>query len=133
MAGVFDFCNKSRVVVEGAPDDPSAMDMNGWLFTPRPSTPYRPTFKVTLYGLRWYLSGNSLDLNTNPQYNAGRLRDFYIRNRMWGTFILDHEYLGPIQCKFAKAVSIPEALPNSNGLIDKFEINLIHNNPVWPN
>lgn len=131
MAGTFDFCPSSRVIEELAPQEPSVTDMNGWSFNPKPKTPYRPQFKVTLHGLRWRMGSGVLDVTTEPTLNAGRLRAFYIQNRMSGTFQLAHEYLGNITCRFAKPVSIPAAIPNSNGLIDAFEVTLEWHNPPW--
>lgn len=132
MAGVFDFCPYSRVIEELAPDENSVMTMNGWMFAPKPNTPYRPSFKVTLHGLRWFMgNNNTLNITANPLINAGRLRAFYIQNRLYGKFVLNHEYLGPIQCRFAKAVNIPAAEVNSAGLIKPLELTLIQDNPVW--
>lgn len=131
MAGTFDFCPNSRVVEELAPEEPRVTDMNGWTFAPKAKTPYRPQFKVTLYGLYWKLSNGALDITSNPTVNAGRLRAFYIQNRLHGTFTFQHEYLGSITCRFAKPVSIPAAEVNSNGLIPAFEVTLEWHNPPW--
>ncbi len=131
MAGTFDFCSNSRVIEEIAPQELAVTDMNGWTFAPKAKTPYRPQFKVTLHGLRWIMGSGVLNVTTEPERNAGRLRAFYIENRMNGTFTLNHEYLGAITCRFAKPVSIPAAIPNSNGLIDAFEVTLEWHNPPW--
>lgn len=133
MSGTFDFCTGSRVVTEIPPDEPGGTDMNGWMFTSKPKVPYRPSFTVKLYGLRWYLnsSGTALDVTTNPTNNAGRLREFYRTNRRFGVFAFNHEYLGSILCQFNKRVEIPAALPDSGGLIDNFEVELIQYNPAW--
>lgn len=131
MPGTFDFCPNSRVIEELAPDEPGVTDMNGWTFAPKAKTPYRPQFKVTLHGLRWRMGTNALDITTGPETNAGRLRNFYVQNRMSGRFTLQHEYLGLITCRFAKPVSIPAAITNSNGLVDAFEVMLEWHNPPW--
>lgn len=133
MAGTFDFCPGSRVVEELPGEEPSVMSMNGWAFAPRPKTPYAPSFKVTLYGLRWKLNteGNSIDQLAFPLMNAGRLRAFYILNRLNGVFAFNHEYLGNILCRFSKPVTIPAAEPNSAGLIKPLEVTLIQHNPAW--
>ena len=131
MSGTFDFCPTSRVITEIPPEEPTAVSFNGWEFTSAPVTPYRRSFSVKLYGLRWYLNstGNALDTTTNPYYNAGRLLDFYRTNRQYGVFDIDHEYLGNIICRFANPVIIPAARPNSDGLTDEIEIKLLHYNP----
>lgn len=131
MSGTFDFCSKSRVVVEQAPDNGSPVDMNGWEFTAKPNVPYRRKFTVTLHGLRWYMGTGRLDVTTNPEYNAGRLLDFYRANQMWDVFAFNHEYLGNILCRFAAPVNIPEGIKNSQGKIDALTVNLIHYNPAF--
>jgi len=133
LAGNFDYCPKSRVVTELAPDETDVMSMNGWQFSSRPRTPYRPSFKVKLSGMRWYLNsaGTALDVTTNPTINAGRLLNFYKLNRKWDTFSFPHEYLGIIICRFKDPVNIPAAIPDSGGLIEAFEVNLIQHNASW--
>lgn len=133
MAGTFDFCTTSRVVTEVPPEEPSVMNMNGWPFTPKPKVPYRPSFKVVLHGLKWYLNGpgTALDVTTNPTKNAGRLLNFYKTNRLWDTFTLNHEYLGNIICRFEKPLTLPAGLPESGGLLEAVEVTLIQHNPAW--
>jgi hypothetical protein len=131
LAGTFDFAPASRVVTEVPPNEPTAMDFNGWQFTAKPKVPYRPSFKIMLYGIRWYMGNNILDVTTNPSLNAGRLLNFYKTNRMHGIFAFNHEYLGSILGQFEKPVIIPPAQPNSKGLTEPFEVNVIQYNPPW--
>lgn len=131
MAGTFDFCDTSRVIEEIAPESPAGTDMNGWTFTAKPAIPYRRTFKVTLHGMRWYLNGSVLDITTNPKKNIGRLLKFYRDNQRWDVFALNHEYLGSILCQFAGAVNPPKAIASSNGLVEPFEVQLVHYNPGY--
>lgn len=131
MAGTFDFVPNSHVAEEIPPEEQSAMSMNGWEFTTKPSVPYRARFKLTLSGMRWRLSGGALDTTTDPTTNAGRLLNFYKARRKWDTFTYNHEYLGTITCKFAEPVVIPKAIQNSNGLIPDFEVTLVHYNPSF--
>jgi hypothetical protein len=131
VAGTFDFCQKSRTAVELPPDNGSPVDFNGWEFTSKPNVPYRRKFTVTLTGLRWYLGNGVLDTTTNPEYNAGRLLDFYRQNQMWDVFAFNHEYLGSILVRFSSPVAIPKAEPSSNGRINPFDVSLIHYNPAF--
>lgn len=131
MAGSFNFCPDSHVAVEIPPEETSVVSFNGWDFRAKPGIPYRPRFRLRLGGMRWYLSGTALDVATNPTLNAGRLLNFYKSNRTWDTFSYQHEYLGLITCRFAEPVNIPEAEPNSNGLIKDFDTVLIHHNPGY--
>lgn len=128
---LFDFCPNSRVAEELPPEEARATTMNGWDFTSRPAVPYRPSFKVTLEGLYWYLGETGLDLIKNPTINAGLLRDFYIEHLTWKVFEFQHEYLGLLECRFASAVTLPKALPNSGGLLPPVEVTLIHHNPGY--
>lgn len=131
MPGTFDFAPNSHSAVEIAPDEQSVVSFNGWDFTSRPSLPYRRKFRLRLSGMRWYISNGALDVTTNPTLNAGRLLDFYRANRRYGTFTYQHEYLGSLTCRFAEALAIPEALPNAAGLIDAFEVTLVHHSPSY--
>lgn len=133
MSGAFDFAPSRQVVTEIAPDEISAVSFRGWEFTAKPSEPYRPKFKVILHGMRWYLNtgGTAFDTTTNPTFNAARLRAFYIANRQWDTFSWVHETLGTLTVRFAGPVNIPEALPNSGGLLAPFEVMLIQQNPGY--
>ena len=131
MAGVFDFAPNSHVAEEIPPEQGNAVSMNGWEFTSKPSVPYRRKFKLTVSGMRWIMNStqDALDVATNPTLNAGRLLQFWQDNLMWDTFTYDHEYLGTITCRFAAPVSVPKAIPNSNGLVPDFDITLVHHNP----
>ena len=133
MAGVFDFAPNTHVAEEIPPEEAAAVSMNGWEFTARPATPYRRKFRLTISGMKWYLNAaqNALDVTTNPTQNAGRLLQFYQARRKWDTFTYNHEYLGPITCRFDQPVTIPKAIANSSGLVPDFEIILIHHNPGY--
>lgn len=129
----FDFCDNSRVVSVIAPEELTVRDFNGWDYTPQPVLPYRRKFKVTLYGLTWYLNGagTALDVATNPGRNAGRLEEFYTTHRLFKEFDFTHEYLGSMEMRFQNIVSIPEAVVNSGGRLDKFEVMMVEHNPSY--
>lgn len=128
----FDFCLKSRVAEIIAPDEPVVRDYNGWDYNPKPPLPYRRKFKVTLEGLRWYFATNgTMDYTTNPQYNAGALEQFYELHRKYKPFNFVHERLGTLELRFDAPVSVPKAIPDSGGLIEAFEVQMIHHNPSY--
>lgn len=128
----FDFCRGSRVIENILPEEPAIKDMNGWDYTPRPALPIRRRFKVTLEGLTWYFRDNHLlDTVTNSERNAGRLEEFYAVHRKHVKFLLAHEWMGLIEVRFENPVSVPKAIQNSGGLIEPFELTLIHHNPRW--
>lgn len=128
---LFDFCPNSRMAKVIAPDEPEVKDFNGWDYTPTPYLPFRRKFQVRLEGLRWYMGDSTLDATTDPTMNAGRLEGFYYTHRMHKPFNFEHEYLGTLEMRFAEPLSIPEAIPNSGGLIDAFEFMLVHHNPSY--
>lgn len=129
----FGFCPGSQVPETIAPKSGSATSMNGWTFTSRPAIPYQRTFKVSLYGLRWYTaSGTGLyDEATDPTHNARALETFFQRHQTWKEFTWTHQHIGAIVCKFSESVDVPAAIQNSNGLLDKLEVTLIESNPAF--
>lgn len=132
MAGTFNFCPTS-LVPETLPPEPSAiMSMNGWAFSAKPTVPYQKTFKVTLYGMRWYLNSNgTFDTTSDPTHNARALEQFYETNGVWDNFLWVHPHLGSLTVRFKAAVMIPAGLTNSNGLCAPLEITLLHHNPSF--
>ena len=128
----FDFCPNTRAAETIMPEEPTIRDFNGWDYTPTPVLPLRRRFKITLEGLRWYFNDNgTIDLVTDPEHNAGVLEAFYMTHRKHKPFDYAHEWLGTLQLRFENPVSIPKALPNSNGLLDSFEIMTIHHDPTY--
>ena len=128
----FGFCPDTRVAEVIAPDEPTVKDMNGWDYAPTPVLPYRRNFKITLEGLRWYFnSDGTIDLATNPELNAGVLEAFYTDHRLFKPFNYDHEWLGTLEMRFKNPLSVPKALPNSNGLIEAIDFMAIHHNPSY--
>lgn len=106
--------------------------MNGWYFSSRPSVPYQKSFVVKLQGMYWYLQPNGLyNHSVNPEFNARRLELFYEQNGTWDSFDFPHPHLGMIRCRFKEPVKVPEAIPNSDGFIDAFEVQLVHHNPGY--
>ena len=84
----------------------------------------RRTGTTTLY--------TPLDPLTLPQRNVGRLLEFYKLHRMWDSFQIKHEYLGLLRVRFNKPVRVPAAHPDSSGLCDPLEIELIEHSPGYP-
>lgn len=132
MAGTWDFCLKTLVVENLPPQQGGGMSMNGWSFSSKPNVPYQYIFKVTVQDLRWYLQSNGLyDNTTDTTRNARRFEEFVRTNGNWDAFDFPHPHLGTIKCKFKNLPAVPKAIPNSGGLIDAFEVELIHDNPAF--
>lgn len=128
----FDFCPNSQVAVTLPRENANVVTMNGWTFTGRPTTPHQRKFRVKLFGLRWYLdtAGSLSEYNTttDPLHNAARLEEFYSQHEMWLPFDYTHPHRGPMLCRFATPLIVPEGIPNSGGLIEPLEVTLIHHN-----
>lgn len=130
---LFPFCPDYMVPRTKPPQVQPAMSMNGWPFTSKPKVPYIRTFAVKLGGMRWYLNSlNGYDYETNPEYNAALLEKFYQDHGVWLQFDFPHPHLGVIACRFQQPLEVPEAIPNSGGLIDAFDIQLVEHSPSWP-
>ena len=130
---LFDFSPGSNVPETMPRDAPeSVVTMNSWQFSSRPTAPYQRKFKVSLYGMRWYLNDdNSFDFTTNAQFNARALERFYERNETWNPFIFNHQHFGQLTCRFAGALTVPAGEVNSGGKIKLVEVNLIQHNPGY--
>jgi hypothetical protein len=110
----------------------SVITMGGWQFTSKPTTPYQRRFKLTLYGMRWYLTNGGLfDDVTDPTFNAFLLEKFYQEHEMWKPFDFNHQHIGPLVCRFALPLTVPAAEANSSGLIKSVEVNFIEHNPGY--
>lgn len=133
MAGTFNFCPNSLVPELLPPEAPTLMTFNGWTFSSKPTTPFQSSWKVTLYGLQWYLnSDGTFNLTTNPTRNAAALEKFYRDNQTWDNFAWKHPHIATtMQVRFKSPVIVPAAIPNSNGLCDAVEVYLIHHNPGY--
>lgn len=129
---VFNFC-PDRLVPETVPPEPTAVtSFNGWEFTSRPTVPFRRKFRVTLYGLIWYLdAGGFYDATTDPEFNARRLELFYQAHQRWREFQWIHPHIGPMLVKFASPFTVPAGIPNSMGRCGPLEITLIESNPGY--
>lgn len=131
----FDFCPE-RYVPETLPPEVGGATMTsntGWNFSARPSAPYQRRFKLTLYGLRWYLvdATGLYDAATNRQFNAKALEEFYAEHQTWKVFDFNHQHLGLLQCRFAAVVQVPAGAINSGGQVDPVEVTLVHHNPGY--
>ena len=127
----FNFCPNGLVPVTVPREAQQVLSMGGWAFSAKPNVPYQRKFKVVLHGLRWYVNPTTglYDSTTNPSINARALELFYEDHETWNPFTWVHPHLGSMTCRFSDTVSVPEGIPNSNGLLNPLEITLIHHNP----
>lgn len=130
---VFNFCPNSLVPVMLPRDPTSAVTMNGWVFSAKPTTPYIKTYKITLHGLRWFLnSDGTFNSTLSPTINAKALELFYEEHETWKPFDWTHPHLGiSKQYRFLEKVSVPAGISNSDGLIEPLDIKIIEHNPGY--
>lgn len=133
MAGTWDFCPNGMVVRNRPPGEShKSMDMNGWNFSSKPNQPYQLSFVVMLHGMTWYTQSNGLyDVTTAPTVNARRFEQFVQAQGTHSSFTFPHPHLGSITCRFKSLPEVPPGIPNSNGLIEAFEVELVHHNPAY--
>ena len=130
----FNFCPSSMVPVTLPPEVGTGFTSNtGWNFTARPTAPYQRRFKLKLYGMKWVLNDATgrYDATEAPQFNARALEIFYAQHQTWLPFTFNHPHLGPMTCRFAAPVQVPEGMENSGGQIDMVEVTLIEHNPGY--
>ena len=130
----FGFCPDGRVPTTLPPDVGNGFTSNtGWNFSARPTAPYQRRFKVKLYGLRWHIDEATglYDVDETPNVNARVLEIFYAQHQTWRPFAFDHPHLGPMTCRFATPVQVPEGVENGGGHIDAVEVTLIEHNPGY--
>ena len=130
---IFTFCPKTNVPELLPREQPSVMSMGGWTFTSKPTTPYVKTYKVTLHGLKWFLTNDGYFVEGGDATLKARLLEkVYERHELWRPFLWTHQHLGQQALfRFKTPVIVPKALPNSDGLIEPLEVQLIEHNPGY--
>lgn len=130
----FSFCPGRYVPETLPPEVQQGMSLNGWDFNSKPVVPYRRKFKLTMFGLRWYLNEATglYDAATNANFNAKKLEEFYQAHQTWRPFNWTHQHIGEeMLVRFAAPVIVPAAPPNSGGWLESVEVVLIHHNPGY--
>lgn len=129
----FFFAPKGQVPETIQRESQNVMTMGGWTFSARPTTPIQRKFRVKLHGMRWYLNDTTglYDTTAEPTLNAKLLEEFYERHETYKPFLWVHPHRGEMLVRFAAPVNVPAGKENGYGLIDAFEINLMHHNPSF--
>lgn len=130
---VWDFCPSGMVPVTVPPEQQQqSIQFNGWTFSSKPNVPYQKGFKIMMHGLRWFLQTNGLyDNTTSPTVNARRFEEFVQTHGTWKAFTFPHPHFGNLECRFKALPTVPPGIENSDGLIEPFEVELIHHNPGY--
>jgi hypothetical protein len=130
---IFNFCPNSQVPELLPREQGTVMSMGGWTFASKPTTPFVKTHRLTLHGLRWYLTDDGFyDAVTNVDLNAKALEEFYERHELWNPFLWTHPHTGRVETyRFKTPVTVPKGLPNSDGFIEALEVQLTEHNPGY--
>lgn len=129
----FNFCPNSLVPEMLPREQSQIMSLGGWSFSSKPTVPFVKTYRLTLYGLYWFLDEyDRFNPAVTPEINARALELFYERHELWRPFLWTHPHIGSqAEYRFKNIVTVPKALPNSNGLVDALEVQLIEHNPGY--
>lgn len=121
----FDF--DYHVVKTQWPDNAEKMQFgNSYMFTSKPRGPAQRLFILTFPGMKRYLnSDGSMDATTNPKLNYTRLENFYAAHQCWASFNYSHPVYGTLVVKFAKPLADPDPIPEGDGALGAFEIQLL--------
>lgn len=78
-------------------------------------------------GATWVLTANPSRLNIllQPEINAGRLDDFYVRHKLSKKFIYDHPLYGDVAVRFNKPLILPKGYSDGGGVIEPFELEFL--------
>jgi len=99
-----------------------------YVFTAPPTAPDQRTFRLSFTGMRYYtVDDQGLVIDTDPTKlnNLAVLDNFYQSVRLYGIFTYTHPIYGPLACRFSKPLQIPKGLPNGNGVVEDFTVELM--------
>lgn len=99
---------------------------NGYDFATEPTGPDQRIFVLSFPAMKYYeLSGGGIDKTREPVVNMALLDDFYLAHKLWKSFIYPHPVYGELTVKFNKPLKIPEGIPQGDGAVKAFSIELI--------
>ena len=99
----------------------------GYRFASKPKGPTQYTFLLTFAAFRWFLDQDGVpDPAVQPHINIKALIDFYDAHMMHEYFIYPHPWRGNLRCRFKTPLKIPPAGPNSKGLVEGIQLQLIY-------
>lgn len=130
---VWDFVPNGMVVTNVAPEQAGNIEFNGWTFSAKPVVPWQYSFKIMLHGLMWFTNDSTglYDNTTQPTVNARRFEEFVKTHGVHTAFTFPHPHLGNLECRFKTLPAVPAGMENAGGLIEAFEVELIHDNPAF--
>lgn len=101
----------------------------GWDYVVEPVVPDPRLFNVNLKALVWYcdiVDGREVvNINVNPDLNAGRLDAFYARHRLFKPFYFNHPKYGVVKVRFNEPLKLGEPTKNGGGVVENVQLKLI--------
>lgn len=91
-----------------------------------PQAPTVRVFTVLFETMRYYYNTDgTLDLETEPELNFGRLEDWYRFFRTTRPFWYNHPVFGLVKVRFREPLQAPLGIPGGLGLLQSFSIQLV--------
>jgi hypothetical protein len=99
----------------------------GYEFAATPETgPVQRKFLLYFEGMRWFTTpAGTVDLQTLPRQNLGRLEEFYRLHQLWKVFWYPHPLEGNLTVRFARPLKLPRVLKGGFGVAAGFDVELI--------
>lgn len=111
-------------------DESRAIKMGGgWEYTVEPLVADPRVFHLQFGALVWYtnmVDGREVvDINIEPDTNAGRMDDFYNRHRLHKPFYFNHPRYGVTKVRFEAPLDLGQPVENSGGVVKGVSIKLL--------
>lgn len=100
----------------------------GYVFASEPVAPDHRTFTLIFpKGYKYFLNGDgTLDITTNAdKNNFGAIEIFYQEHKLHLPFTYPHPIWGPLKVRFNKPLETPDGVPNGDGAVENFELEII--------
>jgi hypothetical protein len=99
----------------------------GWVYPIKPNAPDQRIITLTFPGMQYFVNPTTglVDHSVNSQRNLAALEDFYQQVLGWDTFTYSHPVYGAMTVRFNKPLQPGQGIPNGNGLVQAFDVELI--------
>lgn len=99
---------------------------NSYAATAAPVAPDQRVITLSFGTMCYYTNLNgTIDYLKNPPLNFGALEKFYLDHKLHKSFDYVHPVYGTMICKFNKPLEVPKGIPEGNGWLQAFTLELI--------
>ena len=97
-----------------------------YVFTAVPDSPDQRVFKLNYPIMKFFTSPDgSVNSTDSPLINMKTMIDFYHEHKLHKTFVYEHPIYGNVNVKFNKPLPEPLGIPNGQGAVESFEVELV--------